>query len=76
LYGLTFLKKYLENIKLKYLTTLAVSILIYTLTMNHRGRGVIAVMVFSVTIGNISEFFVSHGLVRRQVKRFFTQIEV
>ena len=68
--------KYLENIKLKYLTTLAVSILIYTFTLNHGGSGVIAVMVFSVTIGNLSEFFVSHGLVRRQVKRFFTQIEV
>lgn len=68
--------KYLENIKLKYLTTLAASILIYIFTRNHGGSGVIAVMIFSMTIGNLSEFFVSHGLVRRQVKRFFTQIEV
>jgi cell volume regulation protein A len=68
--------KYLENIRLKYLTTLAASILLYSFTRDHGGSGVIAVMIFSVTIGNLSEFFVSHGLVRRQVKRFFTQIEV
>jgi NhaP-type Na+/H+ or K+/H+ antiporter len=68
--------KYLEKIKLKYLTTLAVSILVYIFTRDHGGSGVIAVMIFSVTIGNLSEFFVSHGLVKRQVRRFFTQIEV
>ncbi|MBD3207803.1 hypothetical protein GF319_15845 [Candidatus Bathyarchaeota archaeon] len=68
--------RYLENLKLKYITTLAVSLLIYSFTSTHGGSGIIAVMIFAVTIGNLSNFFASHGLLRRKVKRFFTGIEV
>lgn len=67
---------YLQTLKLKYLTTLAISVLIYVITRAHGGSGVISVMTFSVTIGNLPEFFVSYKTARRKVKLFFTQIDV
>lgn len=67
---------YLQTLKLKYLTTLAISVLIYVITRAHGGSGVLSVMTFSVTIGNLPEFFISYKPARRKVKLFFTQIEV
>lgn len=68
--------RFLEDLKLKYLTTLAVSVMIYALAESHGGSGVISVMVFSMVVGNLPEFFRSHGIIKRKVRRFFTQIEV
>jgi cell volume regulation protein A len=65
-----------EDLSLKYLTTLAISLLLYSLTESWGGSGVIAVMVFSITIGNLPEFFRSHLLIRKRVLWFFSQIEV
>lgn len=65
-----------KEISLKYLTTLAIAIILHSVTESRRGSGVIAVMIFAITIGNLSEFFRDHLMIRRKVLRFFTQIEV
>jgi len=65
-----------EVFKLKYLTTLALALILYALTEGQGGSGVIAVMIFAVTIGNIPEFFRSHLLIRRRAMMFFTDIDV
>lgn len=61
-----------DDLALKYLTTLAIAILLHALTESRGGSGVIAVMFFGVTIGNLPKF----SRTRRNVLRFFTQIEV
>jgi NhaP-type Na+/H+ or K+/H+ antiporter len=55
---------------------LAISILLYYLCESWGGSGVIAVMVFGITIGNLPAFFRSHLLVRQRVLWFFTKIEI
>jgi cell volume regulation protein A len=70
------LVKVKEDLSLKYLTTLAISILLYYLCESWGGSGVIAVMVFGITIGNLPAFFRSHLLVRQRVLWFFTKIEI
>jgi len=70
------LVKVKEDLSLKYLTTLAISILLYYLCESWGGSGVIAVMVFGITIGNLPAFFRSHLLIRQRVLWFFTKIEI
>jgi len=70
------LVKVKEDLSLKYLTTLAISILLYYLCESWGGSGVIAVMVFGITIGNLPAFFRSHLLIRQRVFWFFTKIEI
>ncbi len=65
-----------EDLALKYLTTLAIAILLHALTESRGGSGVISVMIFSVTIGNLPKFFRTRLSIRRNVLRFFTQIEI
>jgi NhaP-type Na+/H+ or K+/H+ antiporter len=65
-----------KDLALKYLTTLAIAILLYAFTNSRGGSGVIAVMIFGVTIGNIPTFFRSSQKIRRNVLHFFTQIEI
>jgi potassium/hydrogen antiporter len=70
------LTRFFEDLKYRYIATLALTVILYSLTESLEGSGVVAVMVFGVAIGNLPEFFRSHKLLRRQVKRFFTQIQV
>ncbi len=65
-----------EDLTLKYLTTLAISLLLYFVTESQGGSGVIAVMIFGTTIGNLPDFFRKRLMIKRKVMRFFTQIEV
>jgi len=65
-----------DDLALKYLTTLAIAILLHALTESRGGSGVIAVMFFGVTIGNLPKYFRTHLRTRRKVLSFFTQIEV
>ena len=65
-----------EELALKYLTTLAIAILLHAFTESRGGSGVIAVMIFAVTIGNLPKFFRTRLSIRRNVLRFFTEIEI
>ena len=65
-----------EDLALKYLTTLAIAILLHSLTESRGGSGVIAVMIFGVTIGNLPKYLRTHLQIRRKVLKFFTDIEV
>jgi cell volume regulation protein A len=70
------LSKIREELSLSYLSTLAISIILYSITEATGGSGVISVMVFGVTMGNLPEHFRKRLSIRRKVSRFFTQIEV
>ena len=70
------LAKIREELSLPYLTTLAISIILYAITEVAGGSGVISVMVFGVTMGNLPEHFRKRLSIRRKVSRFFTQIEL
>jgi cell volume regulation protein A len=65
-----------DDLALKYLTTLAIAILLHAFVESWGGSGVISVMVFGVTIGNLPRFFRTRLSIRRNVLRFFTQIEI
>jgi cell volume regulation protein A len=65
-----------KELALKYLTTLAIAILLHAFTESRGGSGIIAVMIFAVTLGNLPKFFRTHLSIRRNVLRFFTQIEI
>lgn len=65
-----------EELSLKYLITLAVSIILHSLAESLGGSGVIAVMVFGIMIGNLPEFFRTRLYIRRRVLRFFTAMDV
>lgn len=64
------------KLSLNYLTTLAICLILYAFTEGRGGSGVMAVMIFAISIGNIPEFFRTHLLIRRKALRFFTEIEV
>lgn len=70
------LTRFFEDLKYRYIATLALTVVLYSFTESHGGSGVVAVMVFGVAIGNLPEFFKSHGLLRRRVRQFFTHIQV
>jgi cell volume regulation protein A len=65
-----------KDLALKYLTTLAIAILLHAFVDSRKGSGIIAVMIFAVTIGNLPKFFRTHLNIRRNVLHFFTQIEI
>lgn len=65
-----------DDLALKYLTTLAIATLLHAVAESRGGSGVVAVMFFSVTIGNLPKFFRTRLRIRRDVLRFFTGIEV
>ncbi|RLI01426.1 hypothetical protein DRO31_06535 [Candidatus Bathyarchaeota archaeon] len=65
-----------KELALKYLTTLAIAIILHAFTESRGGSGVIAVMIFAVTIGNLPKFFRTRLSIRRNVLRFFTDIEI
>jgi len=65
-----------KDLALKYLSTLAIAILLHAFVESRGGSGVISVMIFSVTIGNLPKFFKTRLRIRRNVLRFFTQIEI
>jgi NhaP-type Na+/H+ or K+/H+ antiporter len=70
------LVKVQKDLALKYLTTLAIAILLHAFVESRGGSGIIAVMIFGVTIGNLPKFFRTHLNIRRNVLLFFTQIEI
>jgi cell volume regulation protein A len=65
-----------KELALKYLTTLAIAIILHAFTESWGGSGVIAVMIFAVTIGNLPKFFRTRLSIRRNMLRFFTGIEI
>lgn len=65
-----------KELALKYLTTLAIAIILHAFTESSGGSGVIAVMMFAVTIGNLPKFFRTRLSIRRNMLRFFTEIEI
>jgi NhaP-type Na+/H+ or K+/H+ antiporter len=65
-----------DDLALKYLTTLAIAILLHAFADSQGGSGIISVMIFGVTLGNLPKFFRTSLRIRRNVLRFFTQIEI
>lgn len=65
-----------EGFTLKYLTTLAISVILYFLSESQGGSGVMAVMIFGITIGNLPDLLKDNRPIRRKVMNFFSEIEV
>ncbi|MBN1683470.1 cation:proton antiporter [Candidatus Bathyarchaeota archaeon] len=83
IYGLLFslgwvyiLIKFFDDLQLKYILTLAVAVILYSIVESHGGSGVISVMVFGISVNNLPNFFTEHGVIAIKTKNFFTHIQV
>ncbi len=67
--------KFFQDIRLKYISSIAAALILYTLTELESASGIMAVLVFSLIIGNINDLVKNSKYFNEQIVIWFTPIE-
>lgn len=68
--------KYFAEIRLKYISSIAITIILYTLTEMDGGSGILAVMIFSIILGNIHQIVETSEIFSETIVDFLSQIHL
>jgi cell volume regulation protein A len=66
---------HMKTSQLKYISTLAVVMILYAVTEAEKGSGVLAILIFSVILGNIHQIAESTGLFSNKVISFLNNLD-
>lgn len=66
---------YFRNTHVKYISTLAISSILYAYTEAERGSGVLAILVFSILLGNLPKLARSSGVFSKKILEYLDELE-
>jgi len=66
---------YFKNTHLKYISTLAVVTILYAYTEIEKGSGILAILIFSILLGNMPKIAKSSGVFSKNIISYLEQLE-
>lgn len=67
--------RFSAEIRVKYISTMAFTIILYTVTEAEKGSGILAVLVFSLLLGNLHNITKASQIFSRQIVDFLSKLE-
>lgn len=67
--------KFSPKIKVKYLSTIAFTVLLYAITEMEKGSGVLAIVIFSLLLGNLYKISKTSNLFHPKIEQFLSQLD-